>query len=350
MGMQGMGGLLGGPQEGLFGPDETKRLQSQGLMNFGASMLANSGPSPEKRSFGQILGNSMLQSQQANAQAQEGQLKNLVLKKQLERPAGENPASVAEYEYAKKNGFLGSFQEWKRVGSAQPQSPSAIQEYEYFNKLDPEGQKQFLSLQRSPVVPQVVMVNGVPTLVNRTNGDKNPLSTLDSEADAARRLKESEARGAAFGKAAGELSAGIVKKGNDAKNVNRLLEGADALIDVATGSTAGDVRDRVSAVFGYAPEAAQATAELQILQAQLMLQQPRMEGPQGVLDVQLYQQMAGEIGNPKVPAAKKKAALRTIRRLQEQYAENAAAELGIPASATPPPKESAADRAKRLGL
>lgn len=48
--------------------------------------------------------------------------------------------------------------------------------------------------------------------------------------------------------------------------------------------------------------------------------QPRMEGPQGVADLLLYRQMAGDLGNDMLPTPTRLAALKTMRRLQETYA------------------------------
>lgn len=42
------------------------------------------------------------------------------------------PSSVQEYEYAKKNGFTGSFQDWKQQGGANGGSPATVQEYKFY--------------------------------------------------------------------------------------------------------------------------------------------------------------------------------------------------------------------------
>jgi hypothetical protein len=44
-----------------------------------------------------------------------------------------------------------------------------------------------------------------------------------------------------------------------------------------------------------------------------------MEGPQSDRDVQLYREAAGQLGDPSVPRETKKAAIQTIRRLQQVY-------------------------------
>jgi hypothetical protein len=47
---------------------------------------------------------------------------------------------------------------------------------------------------------------------------------------------------------------------------------------------------------------------------------PKMSGPQSDKDVLLYKQMAGQIGDPTIPAARKQAAMNTINELNSRYA------------------------------
>lgn len=318
-----IGGLLGGNQSygGLLSAEDQKAAQRQALLAMGSQLMSASGPSPTRVSFGQALGPALMAGQQAGNQYGQDMLQSMLLKTKLQKPAGSTPSAVKEYEYAKANGFKGTFEEWKRVASAQPQSPAGIQEYEYFQKLTPDQRKEFLSLQRSPVVPQVVMVNGVPTLVDRTGSTPpNPLSTQQSENEAAAAAAAAKARGGVTGEAQGSIE----KKALASGGVNDILDLAEPLIDSATGSALGAGRDKLASAFGAAPEGAQAIAQLQVLQASLMMAQPRMEGPQGEKDVILYQQAAGNLGDPSVPGPIKKAAVKTIRELQQKYANQAA--------------------------
>lgn len=116
-----------------------------GSGNLGLQLLANSGYSTTPRTFGQILGQSALNASQIKAGQQEQALKQQLFSAQLKalqgKPAvnpvsvaagstlvdpttgkaiysapakAENqPAAVQEYEYAKQNGFKGSFEDWK---------------------------------------------------------------------------------------------------------------------------------------------------------------------------------------------------------------------------------------------
>lgn len=347
------GAMFGGQQSygGLLGPQEQQAAKRQAMMAMASQLMAAGGPSATRTSFGQALGPALMAGQQAQQSAGKDMLEAMLLKTKLQtagqttgqkdyqyavangykgtfeewkRTGTKASSGVQEYEYAKANGYQGSFEDWKRVASAQAQAPAGIQEYEYFQKLSPEQQRQFLSLQRSPVVPQVVTVNGVPTLVDRTTGASNPLSTQQSEiaAESAKQFEAALAK--ARGTATGELAGAVQKKGQSASVVQGMLSMADPLIEVATGSQTGAAADKVAGWFGASLDGAKATAQLRVLQASLMTNMPRMEGPQSDADVLLYRQAAGEIGDPTVPRGLKKAALRTIQALQGRYAEQAA--------------------------
>jgi hypothetical protein len=110
------------------------------------------------------------------------------------------------------------------------------------------------------------------------------------------------------------------KKEASARNVLTIINEAEKLIDGATGSYLGAAADETARAFGKSTAGAQATAQLKALEGQLMMAMPRMEGPQSNYDVQLYRQMAGQIGDPTVPRETKKAALAKVKALQQQYA------------------------------
>jgi hypothetical protein len=245
------------------------------------------------------------------------------------------PSSVQEYEYARDSGFKGSFQDWVIAGG-QSSRPSAVQEWEFYAKLDPALQQRYLEMKRNPNIV-VKDIAGATQAVAPSIGfgtKTSTLATLDQNAAAAERLKGAEAEGGAAGKARGEITGGALTKGSNANTVTGMLDIADPLIEAATGSIAGAGRDKLAAAFGIAPQGAQAIAQLKVLQAGLMTNMPRMEGPQSDADVLLYREAAGQIGDPAVPREIKKAAVTTIRRIQEKYKERAASLGGKPASPT----------------
>lgn len=109
------------------------------------------------------------------------------------------------------------------------------------------------------------------------------------------------------------------KKTNSANQVVGLLDQATPLIETATNSGAGALADDAMAFFGKSTQGANSAQALKALGANLVMQMPRMEGPQSDKDVQLYKEMAGQIADPWIPKARKMAALQTIKDIQGRY-------------------------------
>ena len=99
-----------------------------------------------------------------------------------------------------------------------------------------------------------------------------------------------------------------------------LLDQAGPLLDGATSSGVGNLRDKALGFVGHSTDAGDAAAALKALGGALTLKMPRMEGPQSDADRLLYTQMAGSLGDPSVPTSQKKTAIATIREIQERYA------------------------------
>jgi hypothetical protein len=59
-----------------------------------------------------------------------------------------------------------------------------------------------------------------------------------------------------------------------------------------------------------------------------------MSGPQSDKDVQLYREMAGQVGDPTLPVGTRQKASETIRRLNEKYAGMSE---GASKAGSPPP-------------
>lgn len=89
-----MQGLLGGAQSfgGTLTPEDLKAQQQQAMMALGANLLAGSGPSSQRQSFGSILGPSLLAAQQAKQQTGQDQLQALLMQSQIQR-AKQKPRS-----------------------------------------------------------------------------------------------------------------------------------------------------------------------------------------------------------------------------------------------------------------
>ena len=79
--------------------------------------------------------------------------------------------------------------------------------------------------------------------------------------------------------------------------------------------------DSGARMVGASSKSAQTAAQLETLAGWLTSNVPRMEGPQGVQDVVLYQQMAAKIGDRSIPIRERMAALDTLEKLQSSYTE-----------------------------
>jgi hypothetical protein len=71
--------------------------------------------------------------------------------------------------------------------------------------------------------------------------------------------------------------------------------------------------------FGARKQESEADAQLKMLSGALTMKQPRFEGPQGVLDVVLYQKLAGDLGNANIPVESRLATMKQMVNLQKKY-------------------------------
>jgi hypothetical protein len=129
------------------------------------------------------------------------------------------------------------------------------------------------------------------------------------------------------GDAMGESKGAIVKKSINAPATLSVLDQIEALdnkgmslLDKASGSTLGALGAAGNQFIGRSTDATKANAELAVLGNTLVNSIPRMEGPQSDADVRFYKEQAGRIADPKVPEGDKRAALKSIRQLQNKYA------------------------------
>jgi len=71
--------------------------------------------------------------------------------------------------------------------------------------------------------------------------------------------------------------------------------------------------------YGARKQESEADAQLKMLSGALTMKQPRFEGPQGVLDVVLYQKLAGDLGNANIPVESRLATMKQMVNLQKKY-------------------------------
>ncbi len=120
----------------------------------------------------------------------------------------------------------------------------------------------------------------------------------------------------------------------DTQDIFSIIGQARPLIDKATSSTVGNAVDGALKAFGWSTPGANAAAQLKALEGSLVSKMPKMSGPQSDKDVQLYKDMAGQIGNPSIPAEQRKAAMDTIEELNLKYLPSVADDAGYQALAS----------------
>lgn len=101
--------------------------------------------------------------------------------------AKESPTSVQEYEYAKTQGYTGSYQDWVGLKGAK-ESPTSVQEYEYAKTQGYSGSYQdWVGLKQASVVSQNLSPVQQVTLLNE---QLFKLPTVDKTADSISQLKQ----------------------------------------------------------------------------------------------------------------------------------------------------------------
>lgn len=122
----------------------------------------------------------------------------------------------------------------------------------------------------------------------------------------------------------------------DADETLGLISEALNILPDATGSDVGSLVDRGAAFFGQSTKGADTNARLKIISAGLLAKVPRMEGPQSDKDVQMYKEASGDLGNDKLPVARREAAARQIVQLQRKYTSQQGGGTAAPAASSAP--------------
>lgn len=180
-----MTGILGPGQNygGLLSAEDQRSAQQQGLLALGAQLMAAGGPSSQPTSFGQALAPAIQAGQQAQRGYGTDMLQGMLLKTKLQKAGQVNqPSDVKSYEYAKSNGYAGTFADWKRIAAAQATTPAEIQSWEMFKGLPPEEQQKWIDFKRNSQPYQVVDVGGGKQLLNKSQGTLSGVTTAEQEA------------------------------------------------------------------------------------------------------------------------------------------------------------------------
>jgi hypothetical protein len=121
--------------------------------------------------------------------------------------------------------------------------------------------------------------------------------------------------------AAAKFSDELAKNQKNAKDSFDLMKSASTLLSSEAPSSGrlSNIATGVGEFFGGGGEASKADARLNLLSGALTMKQPRFEGPQGVMDVILYQKLAGDLGNPNIPIASRLGTIEEMIDLQKKY-------------------------------
>jgi hypothetical protein len=108
---------------------------------------------------------------------------------------------------------------------------------------------------------------------------------------------------------------------SNAKENFDLLKSAATLLSSGAPSSGriSNILTGTGEAVGISGPASKADSRLTLLSGALTMKQPRFEGPQGVLDVVLYQKLAGDLGNPNIPIATRLGNIEEMIGLQKKY-------------------------------
>jgi hypothetical protein len=116
--------------------------------------------------------------------------------------------------------------------------------------------------------------------------------------------------------AAADFSKKLQTNVDNAKDTFGLLKSATNVLG-SNAPSSGRLENIVTGtgeIFGISGPSSKADADLKLIGDTLASKQPRFEGPQSNIDVQFYQKMAGDLGNPNLPIGTR---LNTINRMIE---------------------------------
>ncbi|HET8699774.1 MAG TPA: hypothetical protein VFO94_19980 [Gammaproteobacteria bacterium] len=150
----------------------------------------------------------------------------------------DQPSKVQEYEYAKQNGFAGTYAEFlDRFYGREVSEPATVKAARYYESLTPEQRVRFNEANRNLPVENI---NSIPTRV-LPGGGMQPLSTIDTEADAKRRLAAAQAAGTATGEATSPMKTVRIQAASRrlerVKQASEALKGGNPITGFALGYT-----------------------------------------------------------------------------------------------------------------
>ena len=191
------------------------------------------------------------------------------------------------------------------------QDPAAVAAFKFGEGLSPADRERFMPFVRAPQSANL----GDRVVITQPGG--GPATTMQKgvppqdQPGFRSEVKRAEVGGTELGKREFNMA-----------GINDVIGRAKAILSgqqPPTGSYMGWAVDKAGQVIGYSPPGATEATELDSIGGALTAMMPRMEGPQGVYDVELYQKMAGRVGDRTVPVDQRLAALSTVEGLWAKY-------------------------------
>ena len=230
------------------------------------------------------------------------------------------PSEIQQYELAKREGFKGTFFDFKRQIAEAGRTPPAPRQMEpidparaAFREVDAAGNVTFFNAYGQPIRSQAGAAKPTATFEKTTAQRKQLVTDLDRTIT--------------------ELEDAAKPKG---------------LIEQSTGSGAGRLVDVGAAFIGQATPGAIAIGRLQPIADMVLKMVPRFEGPQSDKDTRTYKEAAGQLADATLPTEIRQQAAKEIVRLmkarknqfvtQEMAAEGAAPAGAAPAAAPAAPR------------
>ncbi len=151
------------------------------------------------------------------------------------------------------------------------------------------------------------------------NGNYAP-AAIPNYAEATAGIEGAKAGAKKSAEGLAEIQTDLSKKAQNASTSNDVLSMVKQTLPEATGSGVGSKLAGGKAQLGISDKKTQADAKLRLYSGWLTSSVPRMEGPQGVADVEMYKKMAADVGNNALPVADRQAAVSGLEALNQKYA------------------------------
>lgn len=196
-------------------------------------------------------------------------------------------------------------------------SPANVQEWQFFSKLDPQAQAQFLEMKRNP---QIMNLGGSQA-VRAPGGGISENYAVTPKITETPDYQAAQESAKASAKAAVEGGVESTKKGKTADALLSNIDQAEAILKTGkpSGSLLGAGVSAAKRAVGMADDTTSANQQLKLIGGWMVSNVPRMEGPQSNFDVQNYREMAATVGDETIPVKDRLSALQQLRVLQNKY-------------------------------